>query len=200
VSKARGTIKDVGRINRNWQNCQLCKLHEGRINVVHCRGNPSAKLLVVGEAPGAHEDELGQPFVGPAGQELDRCFKSAGVEEHQAFIVNLVACRPPMNRDPSPLEIKACHPRFLAYVNMLKPKAMLLLGKVASRRLAGVTNITQWSGRKVDVEMITMTGDIGVWPAICTFHPSFLLRTCDPLARKCVIKDIAKARMLAYGL
>lgn len=193
-------VRNIGRIDRSWVACQRCYLHEHRTNVVSHRGNPAARLMIVGEAPGAHEDELGRPFVGPAGKELDRCLRSAGVAESEVFIINLVACRPPMNRDPMARELKACHPRFLAYLNMVDPKAMLLLGRVASRRLAGITNITQWCGKQVDVDMITMLGDVGNWPAIVTYHPSYLIRNSgDPLLRKQLVKDIAKAKALAYG-
>lgn len=191
--------QEIDAIEEAWEGCQKCPLHESRSTIVHWRGNPDAELMVIGEAPGADEDREGVPFVGKAGRKMDELLRAAGMLNDHVFIVNMVGCRPPGNRVPEQEEVKACMPRLEQLIKVNKPKAMLLLGGTAARRLAKITSITQWRGQEVEVELLMSNGDIASWPAIPTFHPSYLLRSgSDRAMTKQMISDFSKAMALAY--
>src|SRR5437879_12630818 len=108
--------------------CTLCRLHEGRSHAVPGEGPPDAKLFLVGEAPGRHEDEEGRPFVGPAGTVLDAVLDKLGLSRHNVFITNVVKCRPPENRKPRADEIAACRPYLVAQIRAVPPAVLVALG------------------------------------------------------------------------
>jgi DNA polymerase len=159
----------LGALGGEIATCRACGLSAGRINAVAGAGAVRPLVLVVGEGPGAEEDESGLPFVGAAGKLLDRMLASIGVSrETNAYIANVVKCRPPANRDPAPDEIKACMGYLERQVEALAPRAILCLGRTAVQALTGSTEgITRLRGRWFDYRGI---------PLIATFHPSALLR------------------------
>lgn len=148
--------------------CTLCSLADGRRNTVFGEGNPDARLMFVGEAPGAEEDRTGRPFVGPAGRLLDGMIRAMGLERADVFIANVLKCRPPGNRDPKPEEAASCAPYLDRQVELIRPEVLVALGRPASQRLTGTDKpMGAMRGR--------WTSYRGV-PVICTYHPAYLLR------------------------
>lgn len=168
------------------KDCRRCPLHQGRRQVVFGDGPARAGLMLIGEAPGAQEDKEGLPFVGPAGQLLERMLAAVGLKRSQVYITNLVKCRPPGNRDPQPMEAAACRPFLEAQVRAVAPRVICALGRPASQALLDSdAPISALRGRWREF--------LGI-PLLPTFHPAFLLR--DP-ARKSEayrdLKDLARA-------
>jgi len=162
--------------------CTLCRLSRGRRNTVAGEGSVRPLVLVIGEGPGAAEDASGHPFVGPAGNYLDRWMAAVKLGQEQAplnrrtniFITNVVKCRPPDNRDPQPDETQACFPYLLRQVEVLRPRAILTLGRVAFQVVSGTSGgIGAARGR---VHTSHMLGDP---PLVPTYHPSAVLRNRD---------------------
>jgi uracil-DNA glycosylase len=165
-------------------NCVRCPLHEGRTQVVHSTGNFAARLMFVGEAPGADEDIEGKPFVGRAGKLLTSIIESIGFRREDVFIGNINRCRPPGNRQPLPLETEACRPFLLREVAVIKPKVIVVLGNTATQNLLGIkTPISKIRGQFQDYF------GVKVMP---TFHPAYLLR--DPHKKREVWEDMKKVR------
>lgn len=159
----------LATLSREAGICQACRLQAVRKKIVFGTGVESPLVLVVGEGPGAEEDAQGLPFVGPAGQLLDRMLAAIGVSrEKNAYIANVVKCRPPSNRDPAPDEVKACSVWLERQVEILSPRVILCLGRTAIQALTGQTEgITKLHGRWFEYRGI---------PLIGTFHPSAILR------------------------
>ena len=150
--------------------CRKCRLCESRHNVVPGEGNPNADLMFIGEGPGQEEDRQGRPFVGRSGELLTRMIHAIGIERSETYICNVVKCRPPGNRNPEPGEAGACLNYLRAQVALVRPKVIVLLGKVACRyTLNEEIFITRVHGRWFERK--------GTW-FIPTFHPAALLR--DP--------------------
>jgi len=149
--------------------CTRCKLHKGRKTIVFGEGNPSADLMLVGEAPGADEDIQGRPFVGRAGQLLMQMIKAINFERKDVFIANVLKCRPPDNRPPEPDEIKACSPFLWKQISMIRPRIILALGTFAAQTLIdSKSSISLLRNRVYEMPF----GRV-----IATYHPSFLLRS-----------------------
>ena len=150
--------------------CQNCPLGATRTNIVFSSGIPNSKLMLIGEAPGYYEDQQGEPFVGKAGQLLDKIFESVGLSrEKDIYICNTLKCRPPNNRDPLPEEKEACRAFLDAQLEILKPRIILLCGKVALSSMlnikSGITKVRgQWFEGPYGSRMMPI------------FHPSYLLR------------------------
>ncbi|MGQ9477916.1 MAG: uracil-DNA glycosylase [Candidatus Bipolaricaulia bacterium] len=148
--------------------CQRCRLKESRSRVVPGEGPVPAELVFIGEGPGEVEDQTGRPFVGPAGQLLDRILESAGLKREEVYITNMVKCRPPLNRTPQRDEVEACWPYLEAQLRLLKPKIIVALGNVPAQFFLKTTKgisalrgqFFKWRGTEV-------------FPM---FHPSYLLR------------------------
>jgi len=156
-------------IRKNLGDCKRCKLGSTRKNLVFGVGNPKARLVFVGEGPGADEDEKGEPFVGDAGRMLNRIITAMGIKREDVYICNVVKCRPPGNRNPEPDEIGACAPFLLRQLNSVKPEVIVALGKFASQTLLETKEpISKLRGRFRDFHGI---------PLMPTYHPSYLLRT-----------------------
>src|SRR5918992_6011264 len=124
---------DIEAIRREAMDCTKCALSQGRTSVVWAKGNLDGDLLFIGEAPGFHEDQQGIPFVGAAGQLLDRLMDDAGLERSRAAVVNVIKCRPPGNRDPLPDEIESCKPYLDAQIGYMQPKVIVTMGNFATR-------------------------------------------------------------------
>lgn len=154
--------------------CQACGLAQARQHVVVSRGNPGARLLLIGEAPGAQEDEQGRPFVGRAGQLLDRMLESVGLDsERDAYICNVIKCRPPDNRRPTAAEIAACRPFLLRQIALVDPSLILLVGATALEGVMGIKGgITRLRGQWRTGEGEGLEGR-ALMPIL---HPSYLLR------------------------
>jgi uracil-DNA glycosylase len=160
--------------------CTRCALHSGRTNLVFGVGDPDARLMFVGEGPGADEDEQGEPFVGRAGQLLTQIVKAMGFTRDQVYIANVVKCRPPGNRNPEPDEIAQCTPFLRAQIDAIGPKVVVALGKFAAQTLLQTeTPISRLRGQ------FHRMGEVDVMP---TFHPSYLLR--NPAAKREVWEDM----------
>jgi uracil-DNA glycosylase family 4 len=161
--------------------CRRCKLAKGRTTIVFGTGNPSARLMFVGEAPGEEEDLRGEPFVGAAGQLLDRIITGGmGLRREDVYIANLIKCRPPHNRNPEPDEIVACDPFLRRQVELVRPEVLVSLGAFATQALLGDrTAISRRRGRWHEA--------CGT-PLMPTFHPSYLLR--NPADKRLVWQDI----------
>jgi uracil-DNA glycosylase family 4 len=161
--------------------CARCVLHEARTQTVFARGNGSSGLCFVGEGPGADEDAQGLPFVGPAGQLLDRMIAAMGIERDDVYVCNIVKCRPPKNRTPEPEEMSACMPYLTEQLALVEPQVIVALGKTAVQGLFGTAEgITRIRGR-----WRLYQGRVAVMP---TFHPAYLLR--NPAAKREVWADL----------
>ncbi|MGB7417155.1 MAG: uracil-DNA glycosylase, partial [Thermosynechococcaceae cyanobacterium] len=151
------------------KSCQRCDLAAGRTNVVISRGNPTAPLMVIGEGPGQQEDETGLPFVGRAGQLLEKILASVNLDsEKDVYIANIVKCRPPNNRTPTPEESAACKPYVFEQIRLVNPKIILLTGATAVRGLTGnKQGITKIRGQWMDWQG---------YQCMPILHPAYLLR------------------------
>jgi uracil-DNA glycosylase family 4 len=148
--------------------CQRCKLANERKHIVYGTGNPEANLMFVGEAPGADEDEQGEPFVGAAGQLLTKMIKAMGYDRSDVYICNILKCRPPQNRNPEPDELAACEQFLRKQIAIVQPRIIVALGKFAAQFLCGEsTPITRLRGNLRTYHEI---------PVMPTYHPAFLLR------------------------
>jgi len=160
--------------------CKRCKLCSGRKNLVFGVGNPKARLVFVGEGPGAEEDNQGIPFVGAAGQLLTKMISAMGYSRDDVYICNVVKCRPPGNRNPEPDEIQACQPFLEAQLNAIRPSVIIALGKFAAQTLLrSDTPITRLRGHWREY--------VGI-PLMPTFHPAYLLR--NPAEKKAAWTDL----------
>jgi len=149
--------------------CTRCKLHKGRTNLVFGVGNPKARLMFVGEAPGEDEDKKGEPFVGKAGQLLTKMIEAMGIRREDVYICNTVKCRPPNNRNPEPDELLSCEPFLKGQLAAVQPEVIVTLGKFAAQALLReATPITRLRGNWREYEGI---------PVMPTFHPAYLLRS-----------------------
>ena len=164
---------ELNQIKEKCQNCQQCPLGKTRTNVVFSDGIPNHKMMLIGEAPGFNEDQTGKPFVGRAGQLLDKIFASVGLSrEKDVYICNTLKCRPPDNRDPLPAEKEACRPYLEAQLEILKPRIIILCGKVAlTSFLTHEKSISKIRGQWFD-------GPYGA-KMMPIFHPSYLLRNAS---------------------
>jgi uracil-DNA glycosylase family 4 len=171
------------------RNCRRCRLHQGRTQVVFGSGNPHADLVFVGEAPGQEEDLQGEPFVGPAGQLLTRIIEAMGLSREHVYILNVIKCRPPGNRNPLPDEVASCRPILEAQLASLQPRVICALGTFAAQTLLQTQeSISRLRGR------FHKLGDIPVMP---TYHPAYLLRT--PQGKRAVWDDMQRVQQ-ALGL
>ena len=166
--------KELDEIKQKCMSCEHCSLSKTRTNVVFSGGIPNNKLMLIGEAPGYWEDQKGEPFVGKAGQLLDKIFASVGLtRQKNVYICNTIKCRPPENRNPLPDEKEACREFLDAQISILKPKIILLAGGVAVQSILGdVGGITKVRGKWFDGEIYGLP-DTKIMPI---FHPSYLLR------------------------
>lgn len=150
--------------------CKACPLHASRTQTVFGRGNPEARLMVIGEAPGFHEDQQGEPFVGRAGKLLDAMLAAIGLDSHSVYIANILKCRPPSNRDPAPAEVQQCTPFLLRQIALLRPTLLLAVGRIAAQFLLETNQPLSQLRQSVHP-----FGEDRL-PLIVTYHPAYLLR------------------------
>lgn len=182
-------IQDIG-------DCRRCRLHNGRHKIVFGDGSESAKLVLVGEGPGADEDAQGIPFVGRAGQLLTQMIEGTAAREGiplkraDVYICNVVKCRPPENRTPEPDEMEICGQFLFRQLNTLRPRAVVALGGTAARGLLGRTD-----------GVTRLRGQWHKWnglPVMVTYHPSYLLRGYNQAAKREAWEDLKKALHYVY--
>lgn len=169
--------QSVGSLENDWQNleqtvaaCQRCELHLCRKQTVFGRGNQQARLMLIGEAPGAEEDRQGLPFVGRAGQLLDRIIAGVGLSLDDIYIANILKCRPPNNRDPTAPEVAQCKDYLQQQVDLLQPQLILALGRIAAHNLL---NVTTALSRLRGQAYVFGQSKIPLW---VSYHPAYLLR------------------------
>ena len=166
--------------------CKKCQLHESRTQTVFGTGNRDADWLIIGEAPGADEDRQGEPFVGRAGKLLTEMLFAAGFQRADVYIANILKCRPPANRDPSPDEVACCHAYLRQQIALIQPQVILAVGRVAAHNLLQTdSQLGRLRGKAHHY------GDTNI-PVIVTYHPAYLLRS--PLEKRKVWSDLQFAK------
>lgn len=162
----------------NWEalenavsQCTLCSLHQTRTQTVFGVGNRHAELMIIGEAPGYHEDQQGEPFVGRAGQLLTSMIKSIGFTRSDVYIANILKCRPPNNRDPQPDEVQTCTPYLDQQISLVQPRLLLAVGRIAAHYLLKTKASLESLRNKLHHYGNHAT------PLIITYHPAYLLRS-----------------------
>ena len=173
----------------NWEdleksiiNCKKCKLCQRRQNIVFGEGNTNTKVMFIGEGPGGDEDKEGRPFVGKAGQLMNKAFDVVGIKRENVYIANIIKCRPPQNRDPEPDEIEACINYLRNQVMIIKPQIIVLLGRISLQNIVGKEyKITASRGKWIEKKGILY---------MPTWHPAALLR--DETKKIDFIKDLIK--------
>ena len=171
AAKSAAGCDTLPSISADMVGCSECELADKRTQIVFGTGDPGADLIFIGEAPGADEDRVGEPFVGRAGQLLDKILDAAGFTRRDVYITNIVKCRPPGNRDPKPDEVISCNEYLLRQISAIEPKIICALGRFAAQTLLkkydGIGKLRgrwfDWNGMKL----------------ICTYHPSACLRNED---------------------
>jgi DNA polymerase len=185
IPKPESSVKDPARalrlVREDLGDCTRCRLHkQGRKQIVFGVGSPRAELMFIGEAPGADEDEQGEPFVGRAGQLLNNMIKAMGLRRADVYIANIIKCRPPGNRTPERDECETCSPFLMRQIAVIKPKVIVALGAVAAKTLLAINApMAELRGHWYDFR--------GTKLAV-TYHPAFLLR--DPRQKKEAWKDL----------
>jgi len=180
----RAEHETLEQIREDLGDCHRCRLAAGRNTIVFGQGNPHAELVFVGEGPGADEDEQGLPFVGRAGQLLNRMLQFVGIKREDVYICNVVKCRPPGNRTPEKDEVEACSPFLFRQLQAIRPRLICCLGAPAVRTLLGVKE-----------GMLKIRGhfyDYGGTKALATVHPAYVLR--NPREEKILREDFEKIR------
>jgi len=178
ASVVENVINQTQDVSKSWDElqsevsgCQACELHKTRKNTVFGVGSPQANLLIIGEAPGRDEDIKGEPFVGRAGQLLDKMLFSIGLSRDVVFIANILKCRPPNNRDPKKEEAVACASFLRRQIEIIQPKVILAVGRVSAQNLL-----------ETDTPIGKLRGKIHTYgnekiPMLATYHPAYLLRS-----------------------
>jgi DNA polymerase len=200
MSPAAGPVAEAGRAvgEMSWEelraavgSCRACDLRDGCTQTVFGVGDEAARWLVIGEAPGADEDRLGEPFVGRAGQLLNAMLASIGLARTEVFIANILKCRPPGNRDPRPGEAAACEPYLRRQIALVQPRIILAVGRIAAQNLLKTeTPIGRMRGRsyRYGVDAI---------PVVVTYHPAYLLRS--PAEKRKAYDDLLFAQSVLAG-
>jgi DNA polymerase len=179
---AKSNEEELNKICKRMADCHLCTLGKTRLNLVFGVGNSHAKIVFVGEAPGADEDEQGLPFVGRAGQLLTKIIEAMGIKRSDVYICNILKCRPPQNRNPLPEEISVCEPFLKQQLKIISPQVICALGTFAAKTLL-----------KTEVPISLLRGRFHSYEGIKlmpTYHPAYLLR--NPSAKKLVWEDVQK--------
>lgn len=172
-----------------------CELKRHATNLVFADGDPSGGVMLIGEAPGADEDRQGLPFVGRAGQLLDRMLAAIGLDRQKVYITNIVNWRPPGNREPSPEEAAICLPFLHRHIELANPKLLVLLGAVPVRHITGLPGILRHRGRWESYRCRTSGREV---PVMLTLHPAYLLR--QPAAKRLAWQDLTAISQRAKSL
>lgn len=178
--------KDLTQLANTVAACTRCPLHQTRSQTVFARGNPHAKLMVIGEAPGFYEDQQGLPFVGKAGALLNKMLSSIGLTGEDVYIANVLKCRPPNNRDPKAEEISQCSGYLSEQIEIIAPKLILAVGRFAGQFLLNApTPLNKMRGRLHKYQET---------PVLVSYHPAYLLR--NPADKRNAYKDLLSVRQL----
>ena len=178
---------DWAALQQRVENCTLCPLHETRTRTVFGTGNHNADWLIIGEAPGRDEDREGEPFVGRAGKLLTEMLFAAGYQRKDVYIANILKCRPPNNRDPSPEEVACCHAYLERQIELIQPALILAVGRIAAHNLLhSDLQVGRLRGR------VHRYGERQI-PLVVTYHPAYLLRS--PLEKRKVWDDLQLAQV-----
>jgi DNA polymerase len=181
LARGAGSLAELRALLETFDGCGLKKTAK---RLCLSRGSPEARVMLIGEAPGKDEDAKGLPFVGRAGQLLDRMLAAAGLTEADVYITNLVFWRPPGNRTPSPEEVQVCQPFVERQIELLAPDLLIFLGNAAAKQLTGATEgITKLRGKWLSYAGIR---------AMATLHPAYLLR--NPIAKRLAWRDLLAIR------
>ena len=186
LAKAAGSLDSLRDAMAGYEHCELKK---GARNLVFADGEPGARIMVIGEAPGRDEDRVGKPFVGPAGQLLDAMFSAIGIardaEDARSalYITNVLPWRPPQNRDPSHEEIDMMMPFLARHIALAKPEILVVMGNIAAGALLGKQGITRLRGQWTQTQGL---------PCLPMFHPAYLLR--QPLQKRAAWADLQALR------
>ena len=184
-------IAALAKLDEDVKRCRLCRLCETRTQTVFGEGDPDAKIFFIGEGPGENEDLQGRPFVGRAGELLNKMIAGMGLRRDQVFIANIVKCRPPQNRQPAPDEVETCTPYLVKQLEIIRPQAIVTLGLPASKYML-----------ESKLSMGRLRGQWHNWRGIKlmpTFHPAFILRSYTEENRAMVWSDL-KEVMKEVGL
>lgn len=167
----------MGELGLRVAACQSCDLQGGRTQTVFGIGDVHATWMIIGEAPGAEEDRQGEPFVGRAGKLLNNMLQAVGLRREQVYIANILKCRPPNNRDPRPEEVMACLPYLVRQIQLVQPKLIIALGRIAAQNLLQRDEtLGQMRGRTFDYGASRI-------PVVVTYHPAYLLRSPQEKAK-----------------
>jgi len=192
VAPPVSVVSGIEAVRADLGECTRCPLHETRSAIVFGEGNPRARIMFIGEAPGADEDRGGRPFVGRAGQLLTKMIHAMGLDRSDVYIANIVKCRPPGDRDPQPVEISTCFPFLEAQIEAVKPEAIVALGEIAvTALLGGQVPLSDVRGKFHELNGI---------PVMPTYHPWFLLRQEPDRSAKAEAWSDLKQVMARLGL
>ena len=181
-------VPELSALQQQVAACQNCHLHQSRTQTVFGVGNPNAKVMFVGEAPGRDEDLQGEPFVGRAGQLLSLMLMALGWKREDVYIANILKCRPPNNRNPEAAEIVQCEPYLIQQIELIQPQLLVALGRIAAQNLLATnTSISRLRGQKHLYEK-------GKIPLVVTYHPAYLLR--NPIDKAKSWQDLLFIRSL----
>lgn len=183
---ATSSKKNLAQLATVVAACTRCPLYQTRTQTVFARGNPQARLMVIGEAPGFYEDQQGLPFVGKAGALLNKMLSSIGLTGEDVYIANVLKCRPPNNRDPMPEEISQCSGYLSEQIEMIAPKLILAVGRFSGQFLLNAT-----------MPLNKMRGKLHKYqgtPVLVSYHPAYLLR--NPRDKKQAYKDLLSIKEL----
>ncbi len=186
LRKAKVDKKNLNDLALTVSNCVLCPLHKTRTQTVFARGNPDARLMIVGEAPGFYEDQQGLPFVGKAGGLLNKMLSSIELSDEDVYIANVLKCRPPNNRDPNAEEIQQCSEHLSQQIALVAPKLILAAGHFAGQFLLKATTPLNKMRQKIH--------DYNGTPVLVSYHPAYLLR--NPADKKNAYQDLLFIKQL----
>ncbi len=186
-------VKTLDALQAAMNNFDAGALTDGARQAVFARGNPDAKLMVIGEAPGREEDIQGKPFVGPTGQLLDRMLGAIGLGEEDYYVTNVINWRMPQNRNPKPDDIELCRPFIEKHIALVQPKILLLVGGISMTALTDLTGIMKNHGQWQDVKITDQS-----YRALPLYHPAFLLRR--PELKKEAWRDLLSLREALLSL
>ncbi len=188
TAAACATVAELEAALRTFDGCAL---KETALHLCFADGNPAARLMLIGEAPGAEEDRQGKPFVGPSGQLLDKMLATIGLDRSRVYITNSIYWRPPGNRTPTAAEIAACQPFLERQIELIRPKLIVFVGGIAARGLLGVKEgVTKLRGRR----LVYPLADGSTVPVMVMFHPAYLLR--QPGHKRLAWRDLLAIRRL----
>lgn len=190
AQEAAGAARTLEELRATLERFDACPLRATATSLVFADGDPQARLMLVGEAPGAEEDRTGRPFVGASGRLLDKMLASVGLDRSAVLITNLIPWRPPGNRPPTDSEVLTCLPFLLRHIELVRPRRLALLGGLSAKALTGSKDgIRRQRGRWVSLAIPGLDAPV---PALPMFHPAYLLRT--PGAKREAWADLIRLR------